>query len=292
MTLAMRLLFPLLIGCSLVAAQDFSDLNVEKVAAGYKFTEGPIWSRAGYLLFSDIPQNKILRLTPGKPVETFREQSNGANGNAFDTQGRLYTCEGGARRVTRTDRNGKIEVLADRFEGKRLNAPNDIVVRRDGHVYFTDPAFGASEDTRELDFYGVFHITPRGQLELIAKPKGRPNGVALSPDGRILYVANTDERNVRAYDLDRSGKASNERVLISNIEGGPDGMKVDEKGNLYIAAKTLVIYSPGGKLLHRIELPEIPSNCAFGDPDLQSLYITARTSLYRVRLNVKGSLPY
>ncbi|HOK46293.1 MAG TPA: SMP-30/gluconolactonase/LRE family protein, partial [Bryobacteraceae bacterium] len=240
----MRLLFPLLIGCSLVAAQDFSDLNVEKVAAGYKFTEGPIWSRAGYLLFSDIPQNKILRLTPGKPVETFREQSNGANGNAFDTQGRLYTCEGGARRVTRTDRNGKIEVLADRFEGKRLNAPNDIVVRRDGHVYFTDPAFGASEDTRELDFYGVFHITPRGQLELIAKPKGRPNGVALSPDGRILYVANTDERNVRAYDLDRSGKASNERVLISNIEGGPDGMKVDEKGNLYIAAKALVIYSP------------------------------------------------
>ncbi|MGE5569049.1 MAG: SMP-30/gluconolactonase/LRE family protein [Rhodospirillales bacterium] len=288
----MRLLFPLLIGCSLIAAQDFSDLKVEKAATGYKFTEGPIWSREGYLLFSDIPQNKILRLAPGKPVETFREQSNGANGNAFDTQGRLYTCEGGARRVTRTARNGKIEVLAERFEGKRLNAPNDIVVRRDGHVYFTDPAFGGSEDTRELDFYGVFHITPRGQLELIAKPKGRPNGIALSPDGRILYVANSDERNVRAYDLDRSGRTSNERVLVSNIEGGPDGMKVDEKGNLCIAAKTLVIYSPDGKLLHSIELPETPSNCAFGDADLQSLYITARTSLYRVRLNVKGSLPY
>ncbi len=288
----MKLLLSILIGCSLLAAQDFSELNVEKIGAGYKFTEGPIWSHEGFLLFSDIPENKILRLVPGKPVETFRQQSNGANGNAFDTQGRLYTCEGGERRVTRTDKKGKIEVLADKFEGKRLNSPNDIVVRRDGHVYFTDPAYGKSMDTRELDFYGVFHVMPKGQLELIAKPQGRPNGLALSPNGRILYVDNSDERNVRAYDLDRNGKATNERVLISNIDGGPDGMKVDEKGNLYLAAKTLAIYSPDGKPLKQIELAEVPSNCAFGDPDLQSLYITARTSLYRVRLNVKGSLPY
>jgi gluconolactonase len=289
----MKLLLSILIGCGLIAAQDFSEFKVEKAGDGYKFTEGPIWSHDGYLLFSDIPENKILRFTPGKlPVETFRERSNGANGNAFDTQGRLYTCEGGARRVTRTGRNSKIEVLADKFEGKRLNSPNDIVVRRDGHVYFTDPAFGSSMDTRELDFFGVFHITPRGQLEVITKPQGRPNGVALSPNGRILYVTNSDERNVRAYDLDRGGNATNERVLISNIEGGPDGMTVDEKGNLYIAAKTLAIYSPEGKPLKQIELTETPSNCAFGDPDLQSLYITARTSLFRVRLNVKGSLPY
>jgi sugar lactone lactonase YvrE len=288
----MRFLISTLIACSLLGAQDFSELKVEKIGSGYKFTEGPIWSHEGCLLFSDIPENKILRLVPGKPVDVYRQQSNGANGNAFDAQGRLYTCEGGERRVTRTDRKGKIEVLADRFEGKRFNSPNDIVVRRDGHAYFTDPAFGKSMDTRELDFYGVYHITPRGQLELIAKPQGRPNGVTLSPNGRILYVNNSDERNVRVYDLDRNGKATNERVLISNIEGAPDGMKTDEKGNLYIAAKTLAIYSPEGKLLKQIELAETPSNCAFGDADLQSLYITARTSLYRVRLEVKGSLPY
>ncbi len=288
----MKLLLSTLAACCLLIGQDVPDLKVEKIATGYKFTEGPIWSHEGFLLFSDIPENKILRLVPGKPVEIFRQDSNGANGNAFDAQGRLYTCEGGARRVTRTDKKGKVEVLADKFEGKRFNSPNDIVVRRDGHIYFTDPAFGQSADTRELDFYGVFHIAPKGQIELIAKPKGRPNGLALSPDGRILYVDNSDERNVRAYDLDRGGKATNERVVISNIEGGADGMKVDEKGNLYIASKTLAIYSPQGKLLRQIELPETPSNCAFGDAGLQSLYITARASLYRVRLNVKGSLPY
>jgi gluconolactonase len=288
----MRLLLSTLVACCLLLGQDFSDLKIEKVATGYKFTEGPVWSHEGFLLFSDIPENKILRLAPGKRAEIFRQGSNGANGNAYDAQGRLYTCEGGARRVTRTDRKGRLEVLAETFEGKRFNSPNDIVVRRDGHVYFTDPAFGQSADARELDFYGVFHITPKGHVEPIAKPTGRPNGLALSPDGRILYVANSDERNVRAYDLDRSGKAANERVVVSNIDGGADGMKVDEKGNLYIASKTLAIYSPQGKLLKQVELAETPSNCAFGDADLQSLYITARTSLYRVRLNVKGYLPY
>ena len=236
----MRLAFPIALLNLLSAsapAQDFSELHVEKVATGYIFAEGPAWSRDGYLIFSDIPGNKLFQFKPGEKPTTFRENSNGAIGNTFDAQGRLYTCETHARRVTRTDKKGKIEVLAERCQGKRLNAPNDIVVRRDGQVYFTDPAFGNQEDTRELDFYGVYHISQRGELGVIAKPKGRPNGIALSPNGRILYVTNSDERNVRAYDLDRNGDASNERVLVSeHRRHSRRACDVDEKGNLYVAA--------------------------------------------------------
>jgi gluconolactonase len=275
-----------------LAAQDFSDVQVEKAAHGFRFTEGPAWSREGYLLFSDVPGNKIMKYVPGEGYPVFREPSNGANGNAFDAQGRLYTCESLARRVTRTDKKGHIEVLADKWEGKRLNAPNDIVVSKSGHVYFTDPAFGSQTDTRELDFYGVYHIAPKGELSAIARPAGRPNGITLSPNGRILYVGNSDERNIRAYDVDRNGEVSGERTLVSGIAGVPDGMRTDEKGNLYVAAKGILVYSPEGKLLATIPLAETPSNCAFGDPDLQTLYITARTSLYRVRLDVKGAVQY
>ena len=271
-----------------LAAQDRPEAEteplVEKVAHGFRFTEGPVWSRDGYLLFSDVPGGKILKHVPDGDTGVYREASNGAAGNAFDAQGRLYTCETHTRRITRTDKKGRIEVLADKWDGKRLNAPNDIVVSKSDHVYFTDPAFGKQADTRELDFYGVYHITPKGQLSVIAKPAGRPNGITLSPNGRILYVANSDERNIRAYDVDREGAVSNERVAVSNIDGIPDGIRTDEKGNLYVAAKGIAVYSPDGKLLSTIPVAETPSNCTFGDPDLQTLYITARTSVYRVRL--------
>ncbi|MGD0297128.1 MAG: SMP-30/gluconolactonase/LRE family protein [Bryobacteraceae bacterium] len=273
-------------------AEDYTDLHVEKVATGYIFTEGPAWSRDGYLIFSDIPGNKLIEFKPAQKPQIFRDNSNGTIGNTFDAQGRLYSCESHARRVTRTDKKGKIEVLAERWQAKRLNAPNDIVVRKDGQIYFTDPAFGNQQDTRELDFYGVFHISHKGELEVVAKSKGRPNGIALSPNGRILYVTNSDDRNVRAYDLDHNGEASNERVLISNIAGIPDGIKVDESGKLYVAASRMEVYTAEGKPAGGFELPETPSNCAFGDGDFQSLYVTARTSVYRVRLNVKGSLQY
>jgi gluconolactonase len=286
-----RLLTAVLAVYLTAAAQDFSDIKVERVSAGFKFTEGPVWSREGFLLFSDVPNDKIMKWAGGAPV-VFRENSGGANGNTYDDRGRLYTCEGNARRVTRTDKNGKVEVLAERFEGKRFNAPNDIVVSKNEHVYFTDPAFGRQADARELDFYGVYHITPKGELKLVAKPQGRPNGIALSPNGRILYVANSDERNVRAYDIGRDGTPSNERVLVSNIEGVPDGMKVDEKGNLYVTAKAVSVYTPEGKPLATIPVTETPANCAFGEGDMQSLFITARTSVYRVRLPVKGAVQY
>ena len=270
--------------------QDFSDFRVERVAANYSFTEGPVWSKEGYLLFSDVPTNRILKFAPGEGNTVWREKTNGANGNAIDDKGRVYTCESRMRRVIRSDKKGSIEILAEKFEGKRLNAPNDLVVSKNGHVYFTDPAFGAQADTRELNFYGVFHISPKGELEVIAKPVGRPNGIAISPNGKTLYVANSDERNVRAYDLEKNGAATNERILISDIPGVPDGMKTDEKGNLYVAARELEIYTPEGKFLHEIAIPERPSNVAFGDPDLQGIYVTARTSVYRIRQETKGAV--
>lgn len=268
--------------------QESVELKVERVATGYRFTEGPAWNKEGYLVFSDVPNNRILRLTPGKPVAPFRDDSNGANGNTFDDKGRLYTCESVSRRVTRTDAKGNVEVLAEKFEGKRLNAPNDIVVRHDGHVYFTDPAFGNQADNRELTFFGVFHLTPRNEISAVWKGDTRPNGIALSPNGRILYVADSDARAVRAFDLDRQGNASAERILIKGVEGVPDGLRVDEKGNLWLAAKGVIIYAPDGKLFKLIDIPETPANLAFGDADLQTLYITARTSVYRMRAPVKG----
>jgi len=283
-----RLFFAILYFASSAAAQDFTNIRLDKVATGYAFAEGPAWSPLGFLIFSDIPNNKLLKFMPGEPPSVFRENSNGANGNRFDAQGRLYTCESHSRRVTRTDKKGKVEILADHWQGKRFNAPNDLSVRKEGDVYFTDPAFGNEQDTRELDFFGVYHISRKGELEVIAKPKGRPNGIALAPDGRTLYVSNSDEKNVRAYDLDKNGAASNERTLISGMEGVPDGICIDQKGDLYVAANQIQVYSPDGKPLGMIQTQETPSNCSFGDPDLGSIYITARTSLYRARLDVKG----
>lgn len=276
----------------MLAAQDFSNIQIEKVSAGNRFTKGPVWSKDGSLLFSDVPNNRIIRFTPGKGASTYRENSNGANGNAIDATGRVLTCESRTRRVVRTAKDGSLEVIADKYQGKKLNGPNDIVVRKDGHIWFTDPAFGAQAEQRELDFYGVYHITPKGEMDLMAKPKGRPNGVTLSPNGRILYVANSDERSIYAYDVDGQGRASNERVFVKDVDGPPHGVHTDEKGNLYVTCNQLSVYTPQGKLLRSIEFPEPPRNCAFGDADMMTLYVTAFTSVYRIRLNVKGSVQH
>ncbi len=267
-------------------------MSVEKVVTGLQFAEGPAWSREGFLLFSDCPANKLRKFVPGVGGADYADIPGGPNGNTYDVQGRLYTCEFRSRRVTRTSKKAGVEVLASKFKGKRLNAPNDVVVRRDGQIYFTDPAFGDQQDHRELDFFGVFHITPKGELEAIARWKTRPNGITLSPNGKILYVADSDARVIRAFDLDKAGAASKERVLVDNIEGVPDGIRTDEKGNLFVAAKFVFCYSEDGKQIGKIELGQTPSNLTFGDPDLGSLYITARTLVYRVRLGVKGALQY
>ena len=286
------LLLAFLVASAVACAQDLSDIHIDTIIDKLSFADGPVWSRDGYLVFSDVPTNKVFQLKPSHAPAVIRSDANGAMGNTYDTDGRLYTCETHTRRVVRTDKKGKVEVVAEKYQGKRLNAPNDIVVRKDGQAYFTDPAFGNQQDTRELDFYGVYHLSHKGELEVIAKPKGRPNGIALSPSGRVLYVSNSDEHNIRAYDLDHNGAATNERVLVSGIEGVPDGLRVDEKGNLYLAAAKLEIYTPEGKPIGSVVLGHTPSNLAFGDDDFESIYITARNYLYRVRLSVKGSVQY
>jgi len=190
--------------------------------------------------------------------------------------------------VVRTNlKDGHIDVLADRWEGKKLNAPCDLAVSKSDHVYFTDPAFGSQQDHRDLDFYGVYHLPPKGPLRLVAKPSGRPHGVAISPNGRVLYVTNADERNVRAYDIDRNGDASGEHVLVAHTEGIPGGLKVNEKGELYVATtKGIAIFAPDGHPIHLIPMRDQPSNCAF-DPQGTWLYVTARSFLYRIRLDGK-----
>jgi gluconolactonase len=268
----------------LLFAQPFAEFKFEHLAKGFRFTEGPAWNaKDGYLIFSDTPSDRLLKWVPGEAAAPFRADAHGPAGNAFDAQGRLYTCETRTRRVTRTDRTGKIEVLASQWEGKKLNAPNGIAVAKSGSVYFTDPAFGAQSDHRELDFHGVFHIAPKGGLTLVAKYATRPHGIAISPNGKTLYVSNTDEHNVRAFDLDKNGEASNERVLVSRIVGPPGGMAVDEKGNLYVVSTGLGIYAPDGKRLQFLEMNETSSAAAFGEADMKSLFLTSRGDVLRAR---------
>ncbi len=274
----------------LLAAQQFQLAKVELVARGYTFTEGAAWNvKDGYLVFSDTPSDRLLKWVPGHDVEVLRSDAHGPCGNAFDAQGRLYTCETRTRRVTRTDKNGKVEILAAEWEGKKFNAPAHLAVSHNDHVYFTDPAFGSQADHRELDFYGVYHIPPKGPVKLVAKLTGRPNGIALSPNGKLLYVTGSDEHNVRAYDVDHNGDTSGERVLITGIVPVPGALTVDEKGYLFIAARGVSIYTPEGKPLPGFQVKEFASSCIFGEADLKSLLITARGNLYRARFDEKDS---
>jgi len=260
-----------------------SGSGVERVATGFAFVEGPVWvdKDGGYLLFSDIYNSRTMKIGPSNHPEVFRRYTHAGNGNAMDAQGRLYTAERDGHRVVRTNPDGSETVVADRYEGKRLNSPNDVVVRRDGQVYFSDPASAAVLDERELSFNGVYHASPQGTVTLIAKMP-RPNGVALTEDGRTLYVADSQERQILAYDLDKDGNASNERVVIPNVDGTPDGLRVAANGNIYIACKGVAIYTAQGKLLKMTQFPETPANLAFGGKDRKTLYVTARTSIYRL----------
>jgi gluconolactonase len=266
--------------------------GVERMGAGFAFVEGPVWVRknGGYLLFSDIYDSRTMKLTVPNQPEVYRRYTHAGNGNAMDPQGRLYTADRDDHRVVRTDPDGSETTIASEYEGKRLNSPNDVTVRRDGQVYFSDPASASALEERQLDFTGVYHVNPQGKVTLIGKMPF-PNGVALTQDGRTLYVADSIENRIYAYDLDKDGNASNGRVFISNTDGGPDGLRVATNGNLYIACKGVAIYSPKGELLKTILLPETPANLAFGGDDLKTLYITARTSVYRVRVPDQGWQP-
>jgi len=272
--------------------QDLPNYESQKVADNLQFVDGLVWSRSGFLALADVRQRKIFKLDSDPHPKVLRDDDGGASGLAYDLQGRLYMCESEARRVTRLDIKGKVETLAEAYGGKKFNAPNDIVVRKDGHAWFTDPAFGSANDRRELDFYGIWHISPKGDLDVVAKWQTRPNGIALSADGKVLYTTDSDRHAVVAFDLDRAGAAGNQRDAIRKVAGVPGGLRTDVDGRFYVAAKGVAVYSPDGKLERTLMESENTSNCAFGEGDLESLFISARGSVYRVKLGVKGALQY
>ncbi|MEP6715905.1 MAG: SMP-30/gluconolactonase/LRE family protein, partial [Terriglobia bacterium] len=275
-----------------LSAQDYDTIQAERVATGLRYADGIVWSREGFLVFADVLKRVVYRLDPGTAPKPTPGDANGAQGLTYDVQGRIYFCELLTRRVTRMDRKGKIETVAESFQGKKFNSPNDIVVRKDGHVFFTDPAFGSAIDKRELDFNGIFHVSPKGEVDIVARWQTRPNGIALSADGKVLFVTDADRHAVVAFDVDKNGAASGQRDLIAHTEGVPGGLRVDVAGRLYIGEQGLTVYSPEGKLEHRLLTGEIVTNCAFGDNDFETLYASGRKSVYKIRLGVKGALQY
>ncbi len=276
--------------------QDILDdsAKLEKLAGDFQFIEGPIWHPDGFLLFSDIPANIIYKFASNQQVEVFRRPSGKANGNTLDKENRLLTAEHENRRVSRTEKDGKVITLADRYEGKRLNSPNDLVVKSDGSIYFTDPSYGVSKEQEELGFYGVYRLATDGKLTLLVKDLVLPNGIAFSPDEQKLYVNNSEAGYIAVFDVKPDGTLTNERLfaeLKDASQGGvPDGLKVDVEGNVYSTGPGGVwIFSPDGKLLGKISVPETATNLAWGESDRQTLYITASKSLYRIRLKIAGA---
>jgi gluconolactonase len=270
--------------------------EAERLATGFGFTEGPLWHPEGFFTFVDLRASRLHRITPGQDPELVRENTGEGNGTTFDLEGRLIMCEGGNRRVTRMHADGRIEVLADRYEGKRLNRPNDVVCKSDGSIYFTDPGLRVPLAERELPHNGVYRVTPDGAITLVADCE-YPNGLAFSPDERILYVANTRwAQYIHALELGGDGLLARRRIFADmssdEPDGVPDGMKLDVEGRIYCTGPGGTwVFAPDGTHLGIIRIPEIPANLAFGGPDLRTLFFTARSSVYAVRVKVPG-LPH
>ncbi|MFQ5808365.1 MAG: SMP-30/gluconolactonase/LRE family protein [Armatimonadota bacterium] len=262
--------------------------EVEQVATGFTFTEGPAWDGKGNVYFSDIPENVIKRVDEKGNVSVFMQPSQKSNGLMFDADGTLIACRHWARDVARISPDGKVTVLADSYNGKQLNSPNDCIIAADGAIYFTDPHYGLERRPKEQDVEGVYRLDTAGKVTRVIDDMTRPNGLFISPDGKTLYVADTQERKLRAYTLQPDGSATGGRDFAT-MTGGPDGMTLDREGNIYCTDGGGVwVFDPTGKHLGTIETPETPANCTFGGKDNKTLYMTARKSVYRIRLLIPG----
>lgn len=269
------------------------------VGTGFKFTEGPVWDEAGFLYLSDEAGNEIYRLYPGGKKEQVIAIGD-PDGNTFDRRHRLIDCSSVLRAVLEVTPQGKYKILVDNDHGKKLNTPNDVVLGPDGALYFTNPNMDFRPGVKqEIPFQGVYRLDDKGNLRLLTKDLTQPNGLAFSPDGKRFYVDDSDQRNIRVYDVAADGSLTNGRIFgeekggKQDGEGVPDGMKVDQSGNLFVVGpKGIWVWDAKGNHLGTIVVPEQPANLAWGDKDYRTLYITATTSVYRLRMKTQGFVPY
>jgi gluconolactonase len=283
------LLFVMLAGYSVATALVVADgAKVEKLAGGFAFTEGPTADAQGNVYFSDIPNNRILIWSLDGKLSTFRENSGGANGLYFDKDGNLLACEGGGRRLVSIDPKGNVKVLADRYQGKKFNSLNDLWIDPKGGVYFTDPRYGNREGM-EQDGEHVYYLSPdRRKLTRVIDDMVRPNGLIGTPDGKTLYVTDNGGGKTFVYRVNPDGSLSGKKLFAPQ---GSDGMTIDNEGNIYLTTRVVAIYNKNGEKIEEIKVPESPSNVTFGGRDNQTLFITARTSLYSIKMSVKGVEP-
>jgi gluconolactonase len=276
-----------------------NEVTFEKLATGFLFTEGPLWhAREKYLLFSDMPGDILRKWSAADGVMTFRKPCAQSNGLAWDREGRLIVCEHATSRLTRTEANGDITVLARHHDGKELNSPNDVVVKSDGAIYFSDPTYGRNEyygkpRPLQLDFRGVYRLAPDGKtLALMARDFGQPNGLCFSLDEKQLFVNDTDRQHIRLFDVRADGTLANGRIWAETKgegPGAPDGMKIDSAGNVYCCGPGGIhVFAPDATCLGVVKVPEYTANLCFGDDDRRSLYVTASTSIYRFRVKLPG----
>lgn len=271
--------------------------QLTRVGTGFGFTEGPVWDPAGFLYVSDEEQNKIYRLSlDGQKKEVV--SLGDPDGNTYDHENRLIDCASVLRAIIAVSPDGKYKILADKFEGKKFNSPNDVIIGPDGVIYFTDPTLDLGKgEKQEIPFQGVYRLDSKGNVSLLTKDLTQPNGLAFSPDGKRFYVDDSEEKNIRIYDVGADGTLANGRVFGEEKgaphEGVPDGIKVDKQGHIFVTGpKGIWVWDPDGHHLGTIEMPEQPANLTWGDKDYQTLYITATTSVYRLRTKTRGFVPH